>query len=220
VRWHYSVLLSLNAQCLLTCFLDYSSHLASTMSVRCLKGRRKRQLWPGRCSPPATSLSSISTSNFRIPRCSPLAPFEPISCLRIQADTPPRPCSWPHLFLCPICNSFIRLGQILTYSLFNHPTQLFPHLTGSIIKVFINPLCQKVSQAARPLSPPFLQSALRFVVGGISGGLFLTHQTRSSNRTRFCDTSAPNLHPSHPHKQLRPIGTILKTDSNILVRHT
>jgi hypothetical protein len=132
----------------------------------------------------------------------------------------------PHLPIsCPICNSFIRLrkSQPILFSTIPQPTQhcsCFHTLPVQSLKYSLTLFVKKVLQAARPHSPLFLQSALPFIAGGKSGGLFLTHQTRSSNRTRFCDTSVPNFHPSHPHKQLRPIGTILKTDSNILVRHT
>jgi hypothetical protein len=70
---------------------------------------------------------------------------------------------------CPICGLFILDSpvQIATYSLFNHPAanatlQLFPHLTGSIIKIFINPLLSE-GTFKLPTSPSLLslQSALR-----------------------------------------------------------
>jgi hypothetical protein len=208
-------------QRILTCFLDYSSHLASKLSVARLK-RATNTLWPGRYNSQPTPFFSIMSiisgppfAQFHASQSSPA-----LSSTTAALATPPVS-SFPapfviHSFACANLNLF-------SFQPSRSPrnTAAFPHLTGSIIKVlFINPLRQKGPPSCPPAQPAVPPVSAPFVAGGISGGLFLTHQTRSSNRTRFCDTSVPNLHPSHPHKQLRPIGTILKTDSNILVRHT
>jgi hypothetical protein len=84
-------------------------------------------------------------------------PSKAISCLKIQSyqyttlthfsSFPPAPFVVPFILDSPV--------HIAIYSLFNHPAanatlQLFPHLTGSIIKIFINLLCQKVPSSCPP----------------------------------------------------------------------
>jgi hypothetical protein len=118
----------------------------------------------GKVQLPANPVLLDNVNNFR-------PPLRAISCLTIQSRPLLHHCSACHsprlLISCPICNSFIRLckSQPILFSTIPQPTQhcsCFHTLPVQSLRYYsLTLFVKKVLQAARPHSPPFLQSALR-----------------------------------------------------------